>query len=109
MALALAAQDKRLDFLEVVDRNRPHEAVLAFGKQRAGADEAEQLVVNFARRDQVYRSDAVAERAGDRTQLGAPAGGALRAHRAGDPAKLDERHPLTAFAGQAALAVEQDE
>src|SRR5260221_7262819 len=89
IALALAAQDQRFDFLEVVDRNRPHETVLALGEERAGTDEAEQLVVDLARRDQVYRSDPVAQRARDRAQLGASAGSTLLAHFACDPAKLD--------------------
>src|SRR6516165_2074759 len=105
MALTLAAQDQSLDLLEVVDGDRTHEAVLAFGKQRPGADEAEELVVNFARGDQVYRADAVAQRARHRAQLHAPARRALFAHLVRDTADLDERHPRAVCAGQAPLAI----
>src|SRR6266481_2202942 len=108
MALALAAHNQRLDFLEVVDRNRPHEAILALGEERAGADEAEKFVVDLARRGQVHRSDAVAKRAGDFAQFRAPACGALLAHGGADPAQFKERHPLTATSCQTTLAVEQD-
>src|ERR1700677_4347175 len=104
MTFPLATQDQRLDLLEVVDRNRPHEAVLAFGEERAGADEAEQLVINVAWCDQVHRPHPGAKRTGDRAQFRAPACGALLADRTADPAQFDERQPLAAAASQAALA-----
>src|ERR1700674_1802118 len=90
-ALVLAAPDEGFDFLEIVDRNLADVGIALLGKERAGADEAEELLVNLARGGEVDRGDAVLEGAAGGADDRATQRGAFAGEGAADVAQSNER------------------
>ncbi len=83
--------------------------VLLLGEERTGAEEAEELFVNFARRGEVDGADALLERAGGRSQDRAAGRGALARKCTADAALFDEGEAAALGIGEAACAVEEQE
>jgi len=107
--LVLSAGDERFDLFEIVDRDLADVAVLLLGKERAGAEEAEEFFIDVARRGEVDGADALLERPGGGAQDGAAERGALAGKCTADAALFDEGKAAALGIGEAAGAVEQQE